>query len=153
MNVLLCMAFVGDIFIQITPDKQPICLIAQHPIAIIGTDHEINVVTCMSNQAKNKFAVKLQNSTVIRPMSQISGKLRALRSGLQMVKTHPHLMKKKLAMVARYICDVISNRPFKVLISVWSKLSMKLLETCYSRDVLCFRIPYYRSHSEPTVLI
>lgn len=69
---------------------------------------------------------RMAKATVTPAMSQVPVIVTAPSSGPQMVETHTHLMKRRLAILGRDIRDVISNRPFSVLIATWLKLSVTL---------------------------
>lgn len=43
-----------------------------------------------------------------------------------MVGTHPHLMRRRVAMVARGVCETVPNRPFTTFIENWSNAPITL---------------------------
>lgn len=109
----------GTTFIDVNVDsislrRQPVCPIKSAAVVITGTKDKEDPVVQVKDAEERPVSLKVAKATVIPPLSQIPVLVRAPSPSLQM-DTHPYLRKSRMAMVARGMCGVCSNRPFKVL--------------------------------------
>lgn len=113
---------------SISPRRQLVYPIESTEVAITGTKDEEYPVVQVGDAVERPVGCKVAKATVIPLMSQVPEMVRVLSSGLQIAEMHPHLMKRKLTMVAQGKCEANPNKHFDVLIANWSMWSVTSLK-------------------------
>lgn len=79
----------------------------------------------------------------IPALTQAKVMVRSPVVGLQSLETHPHLMRRRLAMVARGLCDVVPNCPIPIFMANWAKKAMMFFKEHDCRTLYCvLRYPW-----------
>lgn len=88
------------------------------PIAVKGFGHMESPATQADRIAEHPLCCRVARMLRITAILQLPVLVRALVTGLQVVETHPHLMKQRLAMAARGLSDVNMYRIFTLLVAI-----------------------------------
>lgn len=126
VDIILDAAFIDAIVKLISSGKQMIYPINHSSVAMKGTDHESCSVTQMNDMATHPICCRAVKLVKILAMSQVPALVRAPVAELQVVESHPHLMRRKLAMVTRGLWDVTLNSPFPLQVPNWSRTAIAL---------------------------
>lgn len=116
-HILLGTTFIDADIKSISPGKQIVYPINSSPVAVEGNDQEDSSVAQVDDIAEHSICCRVARIVMTPVVSQVPVLVRALAGGLQVVETHPHLMTRRLAMVARGLCDVTLNRSFTLLVA------------------------------------
>lgn len=126
VNVLLGTTFIGDNVESISPGKQMVHPIRSSPVALLGMDQHESLVAHVSEQPEEPVGFEAAKMTVIPAATQATVVVRVPAARLYMVETHQHLMRRRVAMVARSVCKAVPNCLFTIFVANWSNSRITL---------------------------
>lgn len=100
VNVLLRKIIIEDNVGSIAPGKQLIRPIGSWPVALLETQRNRNKATYVSDQEEAPVGCKTALLTVKPARTKAPVMMRIPIAGLHMVKTHPHLIQRRVDKVA-----------------------------------------------------
>lgn len=117
-NIPLGTTFTGDNVESIVPGMQLISLDWSCHVTILSTERDENTVAYVSDQEEASVGCTTAKLTVIPARTQAQVMKRFPVVGHHVVETQPHLIRKRVAVVARVVCKTVPNRPFTTFVSM-----------------------------------